>query len=347
MLIQSDKKIFGLDISDQALRLVQLKKQSKNIILDSYGEINVPAEIIINGTIKEENKLSELIKQLINSVQGEKISMKNVIAALPETQTFIKLTTVPSTNPDELPQLIKEEVKNHMPLDPEEIYFDWQIMSYTQKTTKLLIGAAPKQIVDSYFAVLEKSGLTPLALEVEAAAIARSLLDDNDRQAKIVIDFGAVRTGLIVYDQGTIQFTVSLPISGNRITQTIAKTLNLKIDEAEKAKVVCGLDRNKCEGALLKILLTAIEDLTTQIKKSMVFYGSNFPGGNPVSEVILCGGGANFSGIDQVLGDKLAIPVRIGNPLLNIKPNKKLSLPSNKILSYTSAIGLALRAFQK
>ncbi|OGY45454.1 MAG: hypothetical protein A2744_02085 [Candidatus Buchananbacteria bacterium RIFCSPHIGHO2_01_FULL_44_11] len=347
MLIRSEKNIFGLDLGDQALRLVQLKKQGKNTILKSYNEVKVPDDVIVDGVIKKEDQLVSLINQLIATVQGEKIKTRNIIACLPETKTFIKVTDIVSGDAEQLPELIKEEVKNHMPLDPEEIYFDWQIIGSTPKTTKLLIGAAPKEIVDSYFATLEKSGLTPLALEVEAASITRSLLKENDQSAKIIIDFGAVRTGLIVYDQGTIQFTVSLPISGNKITQTIAKTLNLDLTKAEKAKVVCGLDPEKCEGALLKILLSAIEELIGQIKSTAMFYKTNFAGSNAITEIVLCGGGANFAGIDRVLSEKLGLPVKISNPLNNIKTTNKIAIPKEKILSYTTAIGLALRAFEK
>lgn len=58
-------------------------------------------------------------------------------------------------------------------------------------------------------------------------------------------------------------------------------------------------------------------------------------------------GGANFSKIDDVLSEKIGIPVKIADPLVNILPTKKLIIPPNKKLSYSTAIGLALRAFQK
>jgi len=343
-----DNNIFGLDIGERALRLVQLKKRGKKILLASYNEVTLNPEIISNGQIQKEEELIKALNKLVKSANGSRVKTKKIITVLPEAKTFIKLIEISSPeNKEDLPELVKEEVKNHIPLSLEEIYLDWQIISQKSGQIKLLIGAVPKDTADPYSATLEKSGLLPYVFEIEAAAITRSLLTKNDKGAKIIIDFGAVRTGLIIYDHQTVPFTVSLPISGNKITETITKTLKLNSEEAEKAKVVCGLDSKKCEGALLKILLQSMDDLTKQIKKAITFYKSNFPNSNEISEIILCGGGANFSSIDQVISEKLGIPAKIGNPFTNIIQSKKLTIPANKSLSYTTAIGLALRAFEK
>ncbi|MFA6410367.1 MAG: type IV pilus assembly protein PilM [Candidatus Buchananbacteria bacterium] len=347
MIFNLNKNIFGLDISDRALRLVQLKKQGKKNILVSYNDLEIPEKIIVGGEIKEEEELAKLISQLIKTVRGKKINSKEVITVLPESKTFIKVIQVKSTGKENLPNLIKEEIKNHIPLSADEIYLDWQILGQPNEMTNLLIGAAPRAIVDSYYSAIEKAGLIPYVFEIEADAIMRSLTTKDDSATKMIIDLGAVRTGLIIYDHKTVQFTASLSISGIKITETIANTLNLNPKEAEKAKIICGLNPQKCEGALLKILLKPIDDLIAQIEKTITIYQSNFPESNPISKIILCGGGANLSNIDKILSEKLKLPVEIGNPLINISETKKIFIPTKNILSYSTAIGLALRAFQK
>ena len=347
MLFNPKKNIFGLDISDRALRLVQLKKKGKKIFLNSYNDLTLPPNIIVNGEIKNSDEFGKYLDQLVKTVRGKKLIGKDIITVLPETKTFIKVIRITRPSEENLPDLIKEEVKKHIPLSAEEIYLDWQILNHNNQTTEILIGAAPKAVVDSYLSTLTEHGFTPYAFEIEAAAVVRSLVLDNDHQSKIIIDFGATRSGLIVYEQEAIQFEVSLPIPGNKITETIAKILNLSWEEAEKAKIICGLDIQKCDGALRKILLKPIQDLADQIKETTSFYKTNSPGSNPISEVIICGGGANFTQIDQVLSQNLGLSVKIGDPLIKINQTRKISIPKDKVLSYCSAIGSALRAFQK
>ncbi|HLC89634.1 MAG TPA: pilus assembly protein PilM, partial [Patescibacteria group bacterium] len=214
------QQAFGLDISDQAIRLINCRKIGKKNIITNFNELAVPANVINNGEIIEPQTLSKLIQQLVKSTAGPKIKTKNVISVLPETKTFIKVLTlnaaIDKKNIDHVAALIEKEIVNHLPVSPDEIYFDWQLLETKSDSAKVLVGAAPRNIVDSYLSVLEKSDLTVYALEIEAAALSRSLLAEKEESAKILIDFGAIRTGLTIYDKNTIQFTVSLPISGNK-----------------------------------------------------------------------------------------------------------------------------------
>ncbi|MFA5021461.1 MAG: type IV pilus assembly protein PilM [Patescibacteria group bacterium] len=351
MLFNFSKNTFGLDVSEGALRLIQLKKRGKNLIIFSFNEIKIDQGIIINGEIAKLDNLVSSITKLVKTSQEKKIIAKDVVTVLPEPKTFIKVIEIPYISKEkDLSESIKEEIKKHIPLNLEEACFDWQIVEQSNKTTKILVGVVPQEISNSYFSAIQKAGLIPLIFEIEAIAIARAVIDEkekNTKQAKIIIDFGATRTGLIVYDQQTVQFTSSLPISGNKITETIATNLKLELAQAEKAKIVCGLDPQKCEGAVLKIMALAIDNLANHINQAITFYKTNSPDSNAVTEIILCGGGANLCQIDKVLTEKLKLPVTIANPLINLGKNRKIKIPQDKLLSYTTAIGLGLRVWQK
>jgi len=350
MSFNLSKNIFGLDISEQKLRLIQIKKRGGNLDISSFNEILLEKDIIANGEIKNQKKMIAALQKLIKTVKGTKINSKNIVAVLPEQKTFVKVIEV-NFKKDDLENQIKKEIQNHIPLELDELYLDWKILSQTDTEAQVLVGAIQKNISDSYFSVIKKAGLTPLVLEIEAIAITRAIIDkkksEKDKKAKIIIDFGAARTGLIAYKQGAVQFTSSLPIAGANITETISKTLKIDLKKAEKAKIICGLDQKKCEGALLKILNSAVNNLALHIKKATTFYKSNFPGNNEISEIIICGGGANLNQIDKILSEKIGIPVTIGDPLVNFKKAKNIKVPQDKLLSYTTAIGLALRVWQK
>ena len=65
----------------------------------------------------------------------------------------------------------------HIPYSMDEIYFDWQLLNVFDKKGEndILAGAAPIQTVDTYLSALKSAGLIPVVLEIEAAAIMRSL----------------------------------------------------------------------------------------------------------------------------------------------------------------------------
>jgi Tfp pilus assembly PilM family ATPase len=149
---------------------------------------------------------------------------------------------------------------------------------------------------------------------------------------------------LAIFDKGVIQTTISLPISGNKITETIMNTLKLDWQQAEKAKVVCGLDKDKCSGALSEILNDNFEELAQKIRQSVQFYYDHYPNPNQIKQIIICGCSANFSEIDKNITEKSGISTIVGDPWTNVAfDQQKNLLPPTQSLTLTTAIGLALR----
>lgn len=356
MFLDIEQTPFGIDISDLSFKLVQLKLKrqglkKRKVILSSYSEIQVPNGLINQGDIQDENKVVQLLQKLIKNAKPHRITSKRVISVLPEPKTFIKLISLtPNDNIESDKQLKKriiQEAQKHIPLDLDEAYIDFEIIDTNKDTQQILFGAAPKQIVDKYTSVLEKAGLIPIVLEIEASAIVRCLLreykKDTNKAAIAFIDLGATRTGFIIFDKNTIQLSISLPTSGERITNMIAKELNLSTEKAEALKRECGLDEKKCKENLKVILLKNINELVDMIQKSINFYQKNFPTPNAIEKIILCGGGANLINIDKILQEKLAIHTEITQGAWNIVETEKGKLTVAQKRSFTTATGLALR----
>ena len=214
-----------------------------------------------------------------------------------------------------------------------------------RKMMQVMLAAAPRTLVDSYVQMMEAAGLAPIALEIEATAIARAIVPMGyplDR-ALGILDIGATRSSLIVCDEGAVQMSISVPLSGNELTEIISEKLKIDLADAELVKIECGLDARRCEDKMWNILLPLIDDICNKIRNALRFYRVGFPCGKKIEKLILCGGGAHFRDIDTVLSRKLTIKVKRGDSLVNITKLPKNFSEENS-LSYTTAIGLALRA---
>ncbi len=351
MFLFPEKNSFGLDISDLSLRLVQIRKNVKKYTIISYNEMPLPSSVFENGDIKNIEILSESIKKLVATAKGKRIECNHIITVLPETKTFVKLIRVYADNEESLAHILGQELTKHIPFSIDEIFFDWQIIGEFKPRNEndVLIGAAPIETVNSYIQAIRYSGFIPLALEIESCAIARSLIaiqgaSEIDNSGKIIIDMGATRTGLIVYDKNVVQFTMSLPVSGNEITQRISEKLKLDYKKAEDAKILCGLHEEKCSGALKKILMENVNNLINKIQEAIYFYEESSGKNNAIKKIILSGGGSQLINLDKILDEKIGLPTSYGNPLINIsKIHPSAIIPKKKMQSFTTAIGLALR----
>lgn len=337
---------FGLDISDRGLRLIQLEKKAKKIKVQLYNEIKLPPDCITGGEIKQPKVFLDSLNKMIKTKIGHGKLSDEVISVLPEEKTFFKILNMPLVADEEIVPKIKELLPQDIPVDFNDIYMDYQLMEKNDNGLTVLVGVSPKNIIESYVDILAKANLIPTVLEIESAPISRLLLEQSQiGKPQIIIDIGAQRTGLFLYDK-TIKFTVSLPVSGNQITKHIADTLEMKWDEAEKAKIVCGLDKTKCHGALLEIFSDVIGELNSRITKAINFYYYNFPDAKKIERILLCGGGANFIDIASVLQEKIKIPVIISNPWEIIENPNKSFFNEQRSQSFTTALGLGLRGLR-
>jgi len=343
MLLKFNPEYFGLDISKNFWRFVACKKIGGKIVLTSFNEINVPEGVATDDQIIKTKEGVEIMKKLVNKAIGKKNKTPYISVCLPESKTFIKLITIPN-NPTNLNEAIVEEAKKHIPYPLEKTYLDFQITDPTEKN-KVLIGVVPKEIVANFENFLNQAGFSPLVLEIEAMAIARAVLPLKTtlQEPIMVIDLGASRSGLFVAEKNHIAFNLSLNVSGEDITNALMKGLQLDKQAAEQLKINNGLisSENTSGGQILKPLM---EKFNSEILAALEFYKTHFSAEHKITKLLLTGSGANLKGLPEFISAGTGLNTEIAKPDLNIVQTK-VKIPPEKLLSYTTAIGLALRQF--
>lgn len=356
----------GLDFSDGYLKLAEITKTFKGTRIQAWGVKKIEAGIIEKGEIRDSVKLTQAIKDLQKNIHG-RLTTNYVVSSLPESKVFIKIITlknqsIKKNNHDDLKKQVETELPNHIPMDIEQLRYDFQIITKNSDTSDVLIAAIPKIICDQYLEAMLAANLKPIVQETEAQAVTRAIfpnstitekiktnilnkknkkLPDCPRRSLIIVNLGEVKSNLIFWDNNTIQFTADLDITGHKLTQKIAQKLNLSEDKAEKAKIICGLDPHKGKGEVYQIVDEFLIDLMSEIKKAQDYWLRLKDGSVETFSLNLVGDGANLPGLKDYLADKLKTNICLANPLANItiQPN----IPTAYLSGLTCAIGLGLR----
>ena len=350
-----------MDISDRSLKFVQLKKKKNGLLITSYINKDIPEGIVKGGEIQRIQKLALILKEALKGVRGESLFGNEVVCSLPEERVFVRVIQLPKMKKGELARAIKWEVEAHIPMKANEIYLDWQILPDSGKLNNfnILIAAAPQELVDGHLLALKQSGLRSIAFEPESVAVVRALIAKNDSKPTIIVDLGQTGTNFVVFSNSTIRFTSHISISGQAFNKAIAKEMEVSSTKANQLKIKIGLNKTKKKGKVYKALLPVVNDLAKQIKEYIDFYHGQASQAKEIygtiEQIILCGGDSLLIDLIPVLSQRLNLPIRMGNPLVNISLNgKKGSAFSNKgfklfkkeLLGYTTALGLALREAQ-
>ena len=348
---------FGLDIGDLSMKLVQLEPAmffyGRSFNIKELRVTSLPPGLIVNGEIQQ----PEMVRQKLLYLLGKEgdifkpIHSSWVVANLPEPKTFLKLIDI-ETNDNALTAVdVAYQAKKHLPFELEDAYLDWQTIkpAANTKNTQVLIGAVPKTTADAYTALLESVGLHPIALEIEAVPLARALITaekDYTGQARAILDIGAVRSSLIIYDNNSIQFSTILNFSGGLITSAVELGLKTEHAASENLKIKNGLKYDAQNPKYLTVVSALAENLINEIKTALLFYKEHFSNSNTINHITLCGGAANWANLDNFLSRQLKIPSRPGHAWKNLSNKKLYDYDEKKSLSLACVIGLALRAAQ-
>ncbi len=353
-LFSQKQTALGLDLSDISVKIVELEKKSKGFAVIGYNRVDIPRGIMVNDVIMDEASLQKFLHNIFHSVTYGHLRTKNIVASVPESKAFVRVIQIPKMPEEQAAAAVPFEAEQFIPMPLEQVYLDWQIIAEHDEKLDVLVTAAPRDYIDNFLRVFKNAGLQPIAFEVESAACVRSLLkpeDSGKTRPTLILDFGTFRTSLITVEHGSLEYTLSVPISGNSLTQSLVKALGVKEDEAEKIKREIGLDESKEHQNVRTALASVIDSLVVEIVNSIKFHDEH--SANHISQIILCGGSSKLLFLSSYLYQKLAvypgyaqIDILVGNPWVNIfDPALKNPIPLSKedSLDYTTAIGLALR----
>lgn len=349
-------EIFAIDINDLSIKIVKLRKKGDLFKIVSFREVRMEPGIVKEGVIIDQARLVQVLVSACSAVKGKKLGTKYVIVSLPEEKSFSQVIQMTNMTKEELKTAVPYEAENYIPLPIDKVYLDFQVIeehSSAINHTDVLVNVIPRPIVDSYIETLKKAGLIPCILEIESQAIVRSLVKMGSKiPSTIFIDFGETKSSFTIVSGNSTRFTASLPISSRQLSVDIAEKLNLDFIQAENLKITYGLTLVTEERYdIKKIMEPVLNDLIAQVRRYISFYQGHVPheyfsSEGKIEKIVLCGGGANLKGLPEFISSNLGIPVEIGNPLVNLtlpRNPKHWLVPPEKMLSLTTALGLALR----
>jgi type IV pilus assembly protein PilM len=346
--LQPFRNAMGIDISDQVLRMVQLTPFRKEYRVRSVSARPVPEGYIVEGEIRNPKAIRDLLRDLIRRSALKHPNTRAAIICLPERKTFTKIIELPAGDPNTFSQSLRSTLAEHIPLNLDEAYIDWQIVTPKKEKSqrlRVIVSVAPQLLVESYLEVLREAGIIPVVLEPESAALSRvAVMDSTLKGSHLIVDLGATRTGITITEGDFVAYSSTLPLSGSGLTSILKTKLGLSQKEAEQAKRICGLDPRKGKGVVKETLEPELKPLLQRTMEIIGYYEEHATKENHVSDITLVGGGASFIGLPDFISSTLNLPVRIGNwpSIIKVPPDKLRDVGA----SYLTAAGLALRGAQ-
>jgi type IV pilus assembly protein PilM len=339
----------GVDISDTSMKYVSFVptlRPNKVSILDKWGDITIPENVLQRGEIKDAKALSSVLSEFKDKTGAEFIRV-----SLPEERAYIFETEVKKNVPQkEVQSLLEFRLEENVPISAREAIFDYEIISSDTKSNvaKVVVAAYQRETILNYYEACRSAGLTPLSFEVEAQAMARAVVPKDTTGTTMLIDFGKTRTGVGIINNGVLLYTSTIDIGGGQLSQSLRKVVgDLAESELTKIKNTSGLVREIDSSRVYESLISTISVIKDEIASRMQYWHLKDVNRNErrIKKIILCGGSVNLKGLPEYLTESLNVPCVRADVWENAFRTDLVVPPIDKRYSYgyATAIGLALK----
>ncbi len=374
--------MLAIDFGARSIKAIKLSRAGNGYRLDNFGLVLTPRESILHGEIKDVGVVSQALMKMLRK---KGIHDKNCIIAITGQKVIVREITTPLMNEKELAEGLQWEAPKYVPYDLKESLLDAKKIEELEekegnKMMKVLLVAAPKNLVNQQIEVLKNAKIQPRVVDIVSNAQIRAFEnyltpvspnEEDGNQMDVILSMGASTTEITLIEGDRLKFTRTILKGGNDITSMIEKKLEFSFDEAEILKRRVGLSlpvseetteeaaegpaENKTkvkkeeeipkEKEIAELVKTGVNDIFNEIRKSLNYYKTQYQKVT-YKRIILSGGMAAMPNIGHVLKQQFGITIVMANPLKDLtvdEGNVNMEHLDKYKRCLSTAIGLAKR----
>jgi cell division protein FtsA len=231
-------------------------------------------------------------------------------------------------------------------LDDQPGIFDPVGMVGTKLEVELHIATCSASALQSAVTCANRAGLEVTEAVLEVIAAAEATLSADERELGVcLLDVGAHSSDLVVFFEGAVVYTASIPIGGMHFTNDVAVGLQIPLAQAEELKrqygnaVVTSVPQHaeiKMGDQVFRQRMLA-EILEPRARELLYYVKDSLRQGGVVDALgagcVMIGGGSLLPGMLDVTESLLRAPARIGSPV-------RLSRMPQELVDPTWAVAL-------
>ena len=353
LLAKKEKSVLGVDIGSSSLKVVQLRKEHGQAVLETYGELALGPYAggeVGQATNLSAEQITETLKDLLREAQ---VTTTSCGVSIPFSRSLLTLVELPyRDNKQEQKTVIELEARKYIPVPISEVQLDWFIVpnigptqsrkdSAEGKKVEVLLVAVHNDELSLLQRVIAAAGLSASFYEIEIFSTIRATIDEPVKSI-MVLDIGAASTKTYVIEHGIVALSHSMSIGSQDITRAISVSNNVSLSRAEALKKEEGLVLNK-EDSSPELVFSRI---FSEVRRVLIQYETTH--NKSISSIIFTGGGGITKELGTYAKNIFSIDVQIADPFAKTSAPAFMRPVLQEIgPEFAVAVGLALRKLEE
>lgn len=275
-------KLIGIELGSDTLKLAEVRGST----VTKLAVKRLPNNVVREGRIAIEPLFVNFLKTLL---QEKKMSRRDCALALPPQVVISQRLSLPVMTEYELRLNLPYEFREYVGNQHEDYTYDYIVLDMTADMMELYVSAVHKDILETYFNVLKKAGLTmKMAMPTEMAWL-NLVSHCKDAPEKLcIVDLGMSTTRVNIYAHGNFVMGKDFDFAGQLLDETIATNMQVDSVVARNHK-----ETNTSDLLSSEFMHDPFGTIAVEVMKVVNFYNSSRnPEEAPLEDLYFAGGTA-------------------------------------------------------
>lgn len=331
----------ALDLGTESIRMLQLARSGDMIHTVACGRWVFPDSLGTDAGARR-GAAVEAVGQMLraNGFKG-----RRVVTALPCSALSIQNLRLAPMSPEQTEQVVRSEAGERFgfPVSGNQLNYlnAGQVRSGDEVRNEIILLAAPEEVIQDHLAMLGEMNLEAEHIEAEPVALFRNLERHLQREGdvdaiSVAADIGVRGTCVVVARGRDIVFLKFIDIGGRRMTEAVARQLNLDYQEARdvRRRLAHSQDTHRdperrqedqqlpedptsVEWTIRDAMHTEVEALCREISLCLRYCAVTFRGLR-LDRIALSGGEARNPLCVEMISDQLGLECAVVHPLHSV-----------------------------
>ena len=332
----------AIDIGASSVKIAKMERH-KIAFLD-YEVL--PSECVVDGILQNQDELFVVLENLLqrNGLTKSKRLFMRVGLSLGGAAVLMKKIDM-AVAEEEIDANVYYEAEQQLQLPLEEMYVSYHRLERSDSdfAYPIIVAGARREVVDAYVELIHSLGLKVGVIDCDSFCIS-NMFEVNygvTAGASLLINIGASSAQVSFLEHGVWLNSSEIPMGGHFYSRTIAGRLGIEIDAAESLKISTASGSGGTTEAL-SIIQEVNQQLLEELQRTIDFFGIQH-----LQTIYLSGGTSRILGLANTMSSGLGVPTNMVNPFLNIELPRKYEKSLQEGHIYSTAVGLALRNFER
>jgi Tfp pilus assembly PilM family ATPase/Tfp pilus assembly protein PilN len=290
------RRILGLDLGSHAIKAVELRQSLRELEI-----VQMRALPRVAGEADEPAELADFLRM-------HDLPPDGAVVALGGDRVSTRRLHFPFRERRRISPAVPFEVEAQVPFDLDDFFVDWEAVGSSDGGTDVVATLAPRAEVATLLERLAVTRIDPRIVEAEGLLLSNLAVFFDLPGTRLLIDLGHRKTNVALLLDGQAVAARTIPLGGEAITVALADDLGVSLVEAERRKHEEGVLGT--EGGAPRPAEQVVERLVRELARTLGSLETLLGSSGAATEVTLCGGTAHLHRLDEVLAERLGLPVR-------------------------------------